>query len=65
MPHHIHPTPFIIHPPEDLATKQPELRRLAFGLALKYASSQVVTEEDLQIMGGALWSVLEIGRAHV
>lgn len=58
MPHHIHPTPFIIHPPEDLVTKQPGLRRLAFSLALKYASKQVVTEEDLQMMGGALWSVL-------
>lgn len=60
MPRYVHPTPFIIHPPEDLVRKQPDLRRLSHSLGLKYASSQVVTEEDLQIMGGALWSVLNL-----
>ncbi len=60
MPRHIHPNPFIIRPPEDLVRRLPDLRRLGFSLGLKYASQQVVTEEDLQIMGGALWNALDL-----
>ena len=63
MPRHVHPTPFIIHPPEDLVRKQPGLRRLSHALGLKYASRQVVTEEDLQMMGGALWNALDLKEA--
>ena len=54
MPRHIHPKPFIIRPPDDLVRKKPELRRLSHALSHKYASKQVVTEEDLQAMGRAL-----------
>jgi len=60
MPRHIHSTPFIIHPPEDLVRRQPDLRRWSHALGQKYANSQVVTEEDLKFMGGALWSVLDL-----
>ena len=60
MPRHVYPTPFTIHPPDDLARKQPELRRLSHALSLKYASRQVVTEKDLQAMGSALWSALDL-----
>ena len=58
MPRHVYPIPFVIHPPDDLARQQPELRRLSHKLADKYADRQVVTDADLRTMGGALWSAL-------
>ena len=63
MPRHVHPTPFVIQPPDDLVRKQPELRRMAHKLGEKYADRQVVTENDLQIMGGALWNALDLNEA--
>jgi hypothetical protein len=58
MPRHIHPNSFIIHPPDDLVRRQPELRRLSHTLSLKYASRQVVTDQDLEAIGRALWGAL-------
>lgn len=58
MPKHIHPTPFIIQPPAGLAQQRPELHHLSRQLAHKYASRQVVTEQDLRAMGSALWRAL-------
>jgi len=60
MPRQIDPTPLVIHPPDDLVQQQPGLRRLSHALSLKYAGRQVVSEEDLQVMGGALWAALDL-----
>ncbi len=58
MPRNIHPTPFIIHPEDDLVQKHPELKRLSFSLSQKYADHQVVNENDLKAMGSSLWDML-------
>jgi tetratricopeptide (TPR) repeat protein len=58
MPRRVYPTPFIIHPPDDLVQKQPALRHLSSKLAQEYADRKVVREEDLQAMGSMLWSAL-------
>ena len=58
MPQNIHPQPFVIHPPEGLVQSMPELRRLGEKLAQKYADRQLVTENDLRAVGGALWMTL-------
>ena len=60
MPHHIHATPLIIHPPDDFLESHPGLGRLGQELAVKYANSLLVTENDLQSVGGALWQALEM-----
>ena len=59
MPRHVHPHPFIIHPPDDLVPNNPELRRLSDALSRKYADNQVVTEKELEVMGSALWRLLD------
>jgi hypothetical protein len=61
MPRHVHPTAFVIHPPEDLVRQQPGLRTLGAQLSSKYADRQVVTEENLLTMGHALWNALGHG----
>jgi hypothetical protein len=58
MPRHIHPEPFILRPPDDLARPRPELRWMGQMLSNKYAGKQVVTDQDLQAMGRALWNAL-------
>ena len=63
MPRHIYATPFVIKPPDNLIDKQPGLRRLSHRLGLKYASKSIVTEEDLQTMGSALWQTLALDNA--
>jgi hypothetical protein len=39
MPRHILPTPFIIHPPDDLPERRPDLRRHGQQLASLYADN--------------------------
>ena len=60
MARQVYPTPFVIHPANDLTHQRPELRRMSHALSLKYASQQVVTEEALQVIGRALWSALDL-----
>jgi hypothetical protein len=68
MPRHVHPNPFVIRPSDDLVHNHPELRRLSHSLSLKYAWREVVTEEDLLVMGQSLWNALglqtEFDAAH-
>jgi hypothetical protein len=51
MPRNVHPTPFVIRPSDEFA-KNIDLRNLSRQLATKYADGHVVTDDDLQIMGG-------------
>jgi hypothetical protein len=60
MPKFVHPNPFIIQPPADLVQQKPELRRWSAQLSLKFASQQVVTDAELQAIGGALWEALHV-----
>ena len=60
MPRHIYKTPFIIQPPADLVKNYPQLHHLGSQLALKYASKQVVTEDNLRMVGSQLWEALDI-----
>ena len=60
MPQTVYATPFVISPPGELVQQRPQLRQVSFALSMKYANSQVVTEEDLRIMGSALWNALEL-----
>nr|VFJ54036.1 MAG: ATP-, maltotriose- and DNA-dependent transcriptional regulator MalT [Candidatus Kentron sp. FM]VFJ54394.1 MAG: ATP-, maltotriose- and DNA-dependent transcriptional regulator MalT [Candidatus Kentron sp. FM]VFK10860.1 MAG: ATP-, maltotriose- and DNA-dependent transcriptional regulator MalT [Candidatus Kentron sp. FM] len=62
MPTHL-AAPFLIVPPDDLLSTHPHLARLAGDLSLKYAYHQVVTDDDLETMGGALWRALDEGLA--
>ncbi|MDG4550665.1 MAG: tetratricopeptide repeat protein [Candidatus Contendobacter sp.] len=57
MPAHLH-TPLILQPPADLASRFPHVLRLAQDLSLKYVYRYVVTEQDLQTVGDALWQTL-------
>lgn len=57
MPAHLH-TPLILRPPADLASRFPHVLRLAQDLSLKYVYRYVVTEQDLQTVGDALWQTL-------
>jgi len=57
MPRDVHPTPFAIHPSDEIA-KNIDLKNLSRNLATKYADVHVVTEDDLQIMGRNLWNGL-------
>jgi tetratricopeptide (TPR) repeat protein len=57
-------TPFIIHPPADLLTHFPHLVSQAKRLSLQYAHKQVVTEDNLQAVGQALWQSLQIDKAY-
>lgn len=50
---------FIIRPQADLPQRHPELKHLSNGLARKYASHELVVEEELQQVGQELWQVLE------
>ena len=60
MPRNIHSQPFVIHPPDDLLRRYPDLRRMSSALAGLYAERRVVvTDEHLQAMGSALWRVLD------
>ena len=59
MPRHIYKTPFIIQPPVDLVKDHPQLRHLSSQLALKYATKQVVTEDNLRVVGSQLWEALD------
>jgi tetratricopeptide (TPR) repeat protein len=66
MPRHVHPKPFVIKPPADFVEKHPELRRVSHALSILFAGGvqkkegmvAVVTDENLQAMGGALWQAL-------
>lgn len=60
MPKFVHPSPYIIRPPADLVQQKPELRRWSAQLSLKFASQQVVTDAELQAIGGALWEALNV-----
>lgn len=60
MPRHIHPTPLVVRPPADLLRREPGLRRASHALGLKYASNQVVMEEELQAIGAGLWQALDL-----
>ncbi len=52
----------ILQPPVDLIRNQPELGRMAAGLALRYAHRELVTDELLRAMGEALWRALDAGK---
>ncbi len=52
------PIPFVIQPPAELAARNPELLRWSRQLSQKYASRQVVTDDELKGIGGALWEAL-------
>ncbi len=54
----IHPEPFIIYPENDLLARQPQLQHASARLAHDFADGRVVSEEDLQVMGTALWRTL-------
>lgn len=60
MPRDVHPTPFVIHPSDEVG-KNIDLRNLSRNLATKYADGHVVTDDDLQIMGRNLWNGLSAG----
>jgi len=60
MPSLVHSSPFIIRPPDDFVTNNLDLKNMSRRLANKYADGQVVTNDDLQIMGRMLWSALDI-----
>jgi len=62
MPAHLH-TPLILQPPADLASRFPHVLRLAHDLSLKYVYRHVVTEQDLQTVGDALWRTLGVDEA--
>ncbi|MEM7034703.1 MAG: CHAT domain-containing protein, partial [Chloroflexota bacterium] len=58
----VHPTPFIIHPPADLPKRNPDLIRACNEIARHYASKEiVVTDDNLQRIGQALWQMLPEG----
>ncbi|MCP5426625.1 MAG: tetratricopeptide repeat protein [Gammaproteobacteria bacterium] len=57
MPAHLH-VPLILQPPADLASRFPHVLSLAQQLSLKYVHRYVVTEQDLQTVGDALWRTL-------
>ncbi|MDG4595811.1 MAG: tetratricopeptide repeat protein [Candidatus Contendobacter sp.] len=57
MPAHLH-APLILQPPADLASRFPHVLSLAQQLSLKYVHRYVVTEQDLQTVGDALWQTL-------
>ena len=63
MPSNVHPSPFIIEPPDDLLTHYPGIKRNSNTLARKYALRQLVEEEDLEIIGGQLWQALALDEA--
>ena len=57
MPAHPH-APLVLHPPVDLPSRFPHVLSLAQQLSLKYVHRYVVTEQDLQTVGDALWQTL-------
>ncbi|MEH6875859.1 MAG: CHAT domain-containing protein, partial [Candidatus Competibacter sp.] len=59
MPAHLH-TPLILQPPADLASRFPQVIRLVQDLSLKYVYRHVVTEQNLQTVGDALWQTLSV-----
>ena len=59
MSQYLYETPLIIHPPDDLPNLH-ALRRMSQRLALKYASQEVVTENDLEKVGKKLFDALDI-----
>ena len=62
MPAHLH-TPLILQPPADLASRFPQVLSLAQQLSLKYVYRHVVTAEDLQTVGDALWRTRGVDEA--
>lgn len=58
MPKLVYPTPFIIHPAEDMVEHQPALRHMSTRLANLYADKRSIAEAELQAMGSALWQSL-------
>jgi tetratricopeptide (TPR) repeat protein len=54
----IHGNPLIICPPDDLVQKNPDLYDMSVDLANKYAQREIVTNEDLQLIGDRLWQAL-------
>jgi len=52
---------FVIDIAPDLLKDSPHIKSLARQLALKYVHREVVTEEDLKVVGGQLWAALGIG----
>ncbi|MDS4028519.1 MAG: hypothetical protein RKO66_00360, partial [Candidatus Contendobacter sp.] len=62
MPAHLH-APLILQPPADLASRFPHVLSLAQQLSLKYVHRYVVTGQDLQTMGDALWQTLGVDEA--
>ena len=65
MPHQIHPNPFMLHPPADLITSRPDLRRMASELASRYAEAKLVRDEFLKAIGSALWDALKVSPADL
>ena len=61
MPSLVNSTPFIIRPPGDLLESHPQIKRASAELAINYAKQNVlITEDDLQTVGLALWQALQI-----
>ncbi len=63
MPRHIHPSPFVLHPPADLLEQRPDLRRMASELAHHYAEGRPVSDAYLQAIGSALWDAANVSVA--
>ncbi len=55
--------PLILQPPADFQARFPHVVSLARQLSLKYVHHYVVTEQDLQTVGDALWQTLEADTA--
>ncbi|MBX3059229.1 MAG: CHAT domain-containing protein [Anaerolineae bacterium] len=55
--------PFVIRPEASFLQTNPGLKHLSNQLAHLYASHQVVTEAQLQQVGGQLWAALGVGDA--
>ncbi|MCK5897155.1 MAG: CHAT domain-containing protein, partial [Cocleimonas sp.] len=56
--------PFIIQPADDLISQHPALKQLSHQLALKYVHQELVTDNDLQIIGSQLWRALDCTEAY-
>ncbi len=51
--------PLVLEPPRDLLERVPRLNHLARQLSMKYVYKEVVTDDDLEQMGRALWEALD------
>jgi len=57
--------PLMIYPDKQILTLYPDLERTARQLSLQYAHDHVVAQENLQLIGAALWQALKIDENFV